>query len=74
MVARAPEFLAGYMYLAPLYAELGRMEDAPQTVAKLLELEPIFTIEASVQMHFPYVLEAMSHFMQGLRKAGVPER
>ena len=73
-VARAPEFPAGYMYLAPLYAELGRIEDAGHTVAKLLELAPRFTIEASVQKHLPYVPQAMSHFVQGLRKAKVPER
>jgi adenylate cyclase len=73
-VARAPEFPAGYMYLAPLYAELGRIEDAGNTVAKLLELAPRFTIEASVQKHLPYVPQAMSHYVQGLRKAGVSER
>ncbi len=73
-VARAPEFPAGYMYLAPLYAELGRMEDARHAVAKLLELAPRFTIEASVQKHLPYVPEAKSHYVQGLQKAGVPER
>lgn len=74
LVARAPEFPAGYMYLAPLYAELGRTEDAGHTVARLLELAPRFTIEASVQKHLPYVPQAMSHYVQGLRKAGVPER
>jgi adenylate cyclase len=73
-VARAPQFPAGYMYLAPLYAELGRIADADHTVAKLLELAPKFTVEASVQNHLPYVPQAMSHYVQGLRKAGVPER
>ena len=73
-VARAPEFPAGYMYLAPLYAELGRIEDAGRTVVKLLELAPRFTIEASVQKHLPFVPQAMSHYVQGPRKAGVPER
>ena len=62
------------MYLAPVYAELGRTEDARHTVAELLELAPEFTIEASVQKHLPYVPDAMSHYVQGLRKAGVPER
>ena len=73
-VARAPEFPAGYMYLAPLYAELGRIQDAGQTVARLLELAPGFTIETSIQKHLPYVPKTMSHYVQGLRKAGVPER
>jgi len=73
-VARAPKFPACYMYLAPLYAELGRTEDADHTVAKLLALLPGFTIEASVQKHLPYVPQTMSHYVQGLRKAGVPER
>jgi hypothetical protein len=57
------------MYLAPLSAELGRTEDAGRTVAKLLKLQPGFTIEASVQKHLPYVPQTMSHYVQGLRKA-----
>jgi hypothetical protein len=55
---------------APLYAEPGRTEDAGHTVARLLELEPGFTIEASVQKHLPYVPQTMSYYVQGLRKAG----
>ena len=72
-ITRAPEYRPCYMYLAPLYAELGRTEDARRTVARLLELAPRFNIEASVQNHLPFVPDAMSHYVQGLRKAGAPE-
>ena len=61
------------MYLAPLYAELGRAKDARNSVAKLLQLAPRFTIETSVEKHLPFVPEAMDHYVRGLRKAGVPE-
>jgi hypothetical protein len=54
--------------------DFGVREDAGHTVARLLELQPGFTIEASVQKHLPYVPKTMSHYVQGLRKAGVPER
>jgi Flp pilus assembly protein TadD len=71
---RAPGCRACYMYLAPLYAELGRLDEARQTVRKLLELAPRFSIENSVRTHLPYVPAAMSQYVRGLDKAGVPER
>lgn len=73
-VARAPKFPACYMYLAPLYAELGRTEDAGHIVAKLLALLPGFTIEESVKKHLPYVPQTMRQYVQGLCKAGISER
>jgi len=71
--ARAPKFRACYMFLAPVYAELGRPEEARRVVAKLLEVAPKFTINRSVRTHLPFVSDAMQHYIQGLKKAGVPE-
>jgi len=71
--ARAPRFRACYMFLAPVYAELGRPEEARRVVAKLLEVAPKFTINRSVRTHLPFVSDAMQHYIQGLKKAGVPE-
>jgi Flp pilus assembly protein TadD len=62
------------MDLAPLYAELGRLDEARQTVRNLLELAPRFSIENSVRTYLPYVPAAMSQYVRGLEKAGVPER
>ncbi len=71
--ARAPKFRACYMFLAPVYAELGRPEEARRVVAKLLEVAPKFTINGSVRTHLPFVTDSMQHYIQGLQKAGVPE-
>jgi TolB-like protein/DNA-binding winged helix-turn-helix (wHTH) protein/Flp pilus assembly protein TadD len=71
--ARAPQYRPCYMYLAPVYAELGRMDDARRTVEKLQAVSPGFSIDASVRQHLPYVAAAMDYYIGGLRKAGVPE-
>jgi TolB-like protein/DNA-binding winged helix-turn-helix (wHTH) protein/cytochrome c-type biogenesis protein CcmH/NrfG len=72
-VARAPRFRPCYMYLAPVLAALGRMQEARRTVSKLLEISPAFTIGDSVRRHLPFVEVSMRHYTDGLRKAGVPE-
>jgi adenylate cyclase len=72
-VARAPRFRPCYMYLAPVYAEIGRMEDARQAVDKLLEVSPGFAIDRSVRRHLPFAHPVMQFYIGGLRKAGVPE-
>ena len=71
--ARAPKWRPCYMYLAPAYAELDRMEAASNAVQTLVNLSPKFSIEKSVKDHLPFVPAAMQFYVNGLRKAGVPE-
>jgi adenylate cyclase len=71
--ARAPKRRACYLYLIPSYAALDRQADAKRALAKLLELKPKFSISASVENHLPFVPSAMQFYVEGLRKAGVPE-
>jgi tetratricopeptide (TPR) repeat protein len=73
-VTRAPGFRPCYMYLAPVYAELDRIEEARRVAAELLKLSPQFTVERSVRRHLPFVEGPMQQFAEGLLKAGVPER
>ena len=72
-VARASGFRPCYMYVAAVYAELGRSEDAQGAVEKLLELAPNFSISGSVLNHLPYTDAPMRRYTESLRKAGVPE-
>ena len=72
--ARAPKFRPCYMFLAPTYVELNRQEDARRTVATLLTIAPKFSIRKSVKNHLPFVPVAMKFYIDGLRKAGVPDR
>jgi adenylate cyclase len=73
-LVRAPRYRTCYMYLAPVYAELGQSTDATDAVKTLLEISPNFSITTSVQNHLPFVSSAMQFYVSGLRKAGVPER
>ena len=70
---RAPKWRPCYMYLAPAYAELGRQEEARQTVQTLMALSPKFSISGSVRSHLPFVSAAMQFYVAGLQKAGAPE-
>jgi len=72
-VARAPQFRACYMYLAPVYAELDRVRETQRVVTRLLELSPRFSVVRSVRDHLPYVDAPMSQYTASLIKAGIPE-
>ena len=63
--------------LAAIFGQLGRMDDARKALAALRDLHPGFTMETArhefgVKRNFePAFLEQM---LDGLRKAGVPEK
>jgi len=68
-----PEFVNGYKPLIAALGHLGRKEEAKFYVAKLLSLEPGFTVERFGQVYpFKYTSDR-EHYMMGLRLAGVPE-
>ena len=65
-----PYFSSTYRCLASAFAHLGRDAEAREAVARLLELDPGFTISAWLARGG----QANSRRMiEGLRKAGVPE-
>jgi len=69
-----PDFVAGYKPLIASLGHLGRVDEAKPYVAKLLTLEPNFTVERFGQI-YPFKKEKdRRRYMQGLRLAGVPER
>ena len=45
---RNPSYPASYRCLASAFAHLGRNEEAREAAARLLELDPAFTISASI--------------------------
>jgi hypothetical protein len=61
------------VYLAPTYAELGKLEEAKKVIEKLLGVFPRFSISKSVENHLPFVPSAMQFLTRGLRAAGAPE-
>jgi adenylate cyclase len=61
-----PYFPAAYRCLASAFAHLGRDAEAREAAARLLEVEPAFTISAKIPRREILLIE-------GLRKAGLPE-
>lgn len=72
---RAPNYGAVHVWLAATYARLGRMDAARAEAAKMLEIDPDFTIErvAKGTMAFQRDEDAENCF-EGMRRAGLPER
>jgi adenylate cyclase len=65
-------FFTVHRSLAAVYVRLGQLEKARAEVAKLLEMEPDYTLES--ENHRPYKDETRRvRLINDLRKAGVPE-
>ena len=62
-------YLATYRLLASAFAHLGRDAEAHDAAARVLEIDPAFTISA----HIARGPKNVKLFIEGLRKAGLPE-
>ena len=62
-------YLVAYRCLASAFAHLGRDAEAHDAAARVLEIDPAFTISA----HIARVPKNSKLFIEGLRKAGLPE-
>ena len=72
-VNRNPQFPMAHQLLAATYAHLGRIEDAEWEAGELLTLLPDFTLSAE-RARAPYKRqEDLEFYIEGLRKAGLPE-
>ena len=70
-LTRNPNFLAAHFFLAVVYSESGREEEARAEAAEILRISPDFTLEGYQQrVHYkdPAVFE---RFLPALRKAGL---
>ncbi|AWM85628.1 adenylate/guanylate cyclase domain-containing protein [Microvirga sp. 17 mud 1-3] len=61
-----------YRLLTTTYANAGRLEEARQTAAKLLEAYPDLTVTRAVEAA-PGNPDILARYAQGLREAGLPE-
>jgi len=59
--------------LAASYAYLGNMEKAKDHAAKVLEQEPIFSIQIFAKSRSYRERSDLEHYLEGLRLAGLPE-
>jgi adenylate cyclase len=71
-VSRAPNFSAAHKWLAATYGQLGRLAEAQAEAAEVLRLHPASRISGPQPAHFKHAKHA-EHYLDGLRKAGLPE-
>ena len=64
-----PSFAPAYLCLASAFAHLGRDAETREAAARVLEIDPAFTISALIAR----VPKHAKLFIEGLRKAGLPE-
>jgi adenylate cyclase len=65
-----PSYVPVYRCLASAFAHLGRDAEAREAAARLLEVDPSFTIPAWIDRGEQSKAKLM---IEGLRKAGLPE-
>ncbi len=68
-----PNSISPRLKLAATLAQLGKIEEAKQTVAEILSLNSDYNV--GLEAHRPYRDPAdLEHYLEGLRLAGLPER
>ena len=65
-----PSYVVTYRCLASAFAHLGRDAEAHDAAARVLEIDPAFTVSAYIARGG---VSNAKLFIEGLRKAGLPE-
>lgn len=68
-----PNFVVGHLMLASAYAHAGRIEDAQWEAEEILVLLPDFTLTAEREKAAYKDPAHQEYYLEGLRKAGLPE-
>ena len=72
---QAPEGRGVHLVLAATYAQSGRLDEAQAEAAEVLRIQPCYTIDAVSRRLMAFKRsEDAEHYIDGLRKAGLPER
>jgi adenylate cyclase len=73
--SRAPNFIGGHVWLAANLAQLGRLDEARAEAAEVLRIDPKYTIDDTQRRLALFKRpEDAEHLLDGVRKAGLPER
>jgi adenylate cyclase len=72
---KAPaQYAVPHLWLAAAYAQSGELEEAGADAAEVLRINPGFTIESYKRLAVFKDPKDVEHRLDGLRKAGLPER
>jgi adenylate cyclase len=72
-IDRVPSFVVAHVFLAVVYSEIDRMQEAAAEIETVLKLVPGYTLPL-VDERFPHrSAEAQDRFLEGLRKAGLTD-
>ena len=71
---RLPNSQWTHLNLACAYAQLGQLEEARAAAAQVLRINPGFTIESAKRFLAFKDPKDLEHHIDGVRKAGLPER
>jgi tetratricopeptide (TPR) repeat protein len=75
VVARAPRYSMGHIWCAANYAQLGLLDEARREAAEAIRIFPDLTIAVATRLAAVCRYQRDSeHYLEGLRKAGLPER
>jgi adenylate cyclase len=72
---RSPKLMDARLLLAATYAQLGRIEEARTVVEEILASHPDFSLrqERESSLRYYKFSHGLEHWLEGLRKAGLPE-
>jgi adenylate cyclase len=73
VVERAPKFGGAHAFLAWTYVELDRLDDARDAIKTVLELAPHSSLKKFDRTVPIRVDEDRNRYLDGMRKAGLPE-
>ena len=70
-----PDMRQGHVFLAANLAQLGQLDKAYAEAAEVLRIDPKYTIAGTQRRPALFKRpEHVEHFLDGLRKAGLPEK
>jgi adenylate cyclase len=73
--SRAPNFVSCHTWLAATYAQLGKLTEATLEAAEVLRINPKYTIDGTQRIVSVFKRpEDIEHLLEGLRRAGLPEK
>jgi adenylate cyclase len=73
-VNRFPAFITPRRHLAAVYAQMGRLNEASAQIAAIREFDPTVCLALYRERSCYEKSEDLEHYLDGLRKAGLPEQ